>query len=264
MPSNESSKPSPSFNKRPSRKKTEFTIYGLNACRRAFTSRPHDLLRMFFVRDRSRDIMNIKKWCADHKLPYRQVQLKEIELITKSVHHEGVVLVMRPPEMLSAYKLLDKGLQPNDLVVAFDRIENTHNLGALLRSCAFFGVTACLLSKEEGQAALAPSAVRMAEGGLDSIPLYECSDLATILRDFQRKKVYVVGTDPGGSDSLYTLKVKRPCVVVVGNERTGLSDKVKRRCDSAVHIPGSGAVQSLNVSVALGVVLSELARQKEK
>lgn len=263
MSSNEPEKPVSSYNKRPSRKKTEFTIYGLNACRRAFTSRPHDLLRMFFVRERSRDIMNIKKWCADHKLPYRQVMLKEMEKISKSVHHEGVVLVMRPPEMQSAYKLLDRGLKADDLVVAFDRVENTHNLGALLRSCAFFGVTACLLSKEEGQAALAPSAVRMAEGGLDSIPLYECSDLASILRDLQKKNVFVVGTDPGGSESLYTLKVKRPCVVVVGNERTGLSDKVKRRCNAAVHIPGSGAVQSLNVSVALGVVLSELARQKK-
>lgn len=219
---------------------------------------------MFFVKDRSRDVMNIKKWCADHKLPYREVMHREMELITKSVHHEGVALVMRPTEMLSAYKLLDKGLQPNDLVVAFDRIENTHNLGALLRSCAFFGVTACLLSKEEGQAALAPSAVRMAEGGLDSIPLYECSDLASILRDLQKKDVFVVGTVPASSESLYTLEVKRPCVVVVGNERTGLSDKVKRRCNAAVHIPGSGAVQSLNVSVALGVVLSELARQKTK
>lgn len=208
--------------------------------------------------------MSMKKWCADHKLPYREVMLKEMERITKSVHHEGVVLIMRPPEMQSAYKLLDKGLGPGDLVVAFDRVENTHNLGALLRSCAFFGVTACLLSKGEGQAAFAPSAVRMAEGGLDAVPVYECSDLASILRDLQKKDVFVIGTEPGGSQSLYTVKMKRPCVVVVGNERTGLSEKVKRRCDAAVHIPGSGAVQSLNVSVALGVVLSELARQNQK
>ena len=262
--STESHTPGKSGSRRPSRKKTEANVYGLNACLKAFTSRPQDVLRLFFVRERSRNVMHMKKWCADHKLPYRQVTDREMERLTKSVHHEGVLLVMRPPTPPPPYKITEKKLAPDTVLVAFDRVENTHNLGALLRSCAFFGVTACILSKEEGQAALAPSAVRMAEGGLDAVPIYECSDLTTILRDLKDKGAFILGTAPEGSTSLYTTKIKRPCVVVIGNEATGLSERVRKRCDAAVHIPGTGKVQSLNVSVALGVVLSELTRPGPK
>lgn len=260
--STESRPPGKPGSKRPSRKKTESTVYGLNACLRAFTSRPQDVLRLFFLKDRSRNVMHMKKWCADHNLPYRQVSPVEMERLSKSVHHEGVLLVMRPATLPSAYKLTEHKLARDALIVAFDRIENTHNLGALLQSCAFFGVTACILSKEEGQAALAPSAVRMAEGGLDAVPIYECSDLTTTLRDLKTKGAFVLGTSPEGGTSLYETKITRPCVVVVGNEKTGLSDRVRHRCDSAIHIPGTGKVQSLNVSVALGVVLSEITRRK--
>ena len=102
----------------------------------------------------------------------------------------------------------------------------------------------------------------MAEGGIDCLPLYDCSDLATILRDLNKRGVFILGTDPEGGRGLFETEIKRPCMIVVGNERLGLSNKVKNRCDALTHIPGTGKVQSLNVSVALGVVLADLTRRE--
>jgi tRNA G18 (ribose-2'-O)-methylase SpoU len=99
---------------------------------------------------------------------------------------------------------------------------------------------------------------------LELVPLYECSDLSSLLRDAKAQKVFVLGADPNASRSLYDAEVTFPCLVVLGNERTGLSQRVKKRCDLLVKIPGAGSMQSLNVSVVAGVILSELARRKIK
>ena len=89
-----------------------------------------------------------------------------------------------------------------------------------------------------------------------------CKSLASALRDLQSKKVFVVGADLNAKKSLYEIKIPFPCVVVAGNERDGLSAPVKKRCDVLVKIPGAGAMESLNVSVSVGVLLGELARRQ--
>jgi tRNA G18 (ribose-2'-O)-methylase SpoU len=146
------------------------------------------------------------------------------------------------------------------IAVALDCIGNTHNLGAILRTCAFFGVEGMVISNQEGQARLTSSAARTAEGAMEITPIYQCTDLASALRDFMSRNVYVIGTDLNAKQSLYDIEIHFPCVVVFGNEQDGLSSSVKKRCDQVVRIPGKEKIQSLNVAVATGVILSELTR----
>ncbi|MFQ5482142.1 MAG: TrmH family RNA methyltransferase, partial [Nitrospinaceae bacterium] len=188
----------------PSRlKDSEFTLHGRNACLSAFAARPGDLLRMFFHSDRAREVSHIKKWCADHRLPYRKLEDADLRRVSGTVHHEGIVLVLRPPVLRSAYDLLDQGLGAGEFLVALDRVENTHNLGALLRTAAYFGAAGGLLSREPGQAGLAPSAARTAEGALERLPLYTCADLASLLRELKTRGVFILGASPDAADSLY-------------------------------------------------------------
>jgi len=122
-----------------------------------------------------------------------------------------------------------------------------------------------LITLEEGQAMLTPSAARTAEGALEVVPTYDCTNLPSALRDFKAAGpggAFVLGADPDGKRSLYETDVSFPCVVVLGNERQGLSPQVKRRCDSLVSIPGNKAMQSLNVAVAAGIVLAHLAQKR--
>ena len=204
----------------------------------------------------------MKRWCQKQKLPYRELDSESLAKVAHSTHHEGAVIVVRPRTLSSVHGLTRKPPKPDSVMMALDRVGDTHNLGAILRSCDFFGVQGMIIGSHEDQAMITSSAARMAEGALERVPVYQSSDLASALRDFQKQGVCVVGADVNSSHSLYEAKISFPCTVVVGNEKEGLSDKIKKRCDLLVKVPGHGTMQSLNVSVATGVLLAELNRRK--
>lgn len=250
----------PSPPERGSRKETEFTLYGWNACRRAFEQRPQDVVRVFYHKDRERQVADILKWCRTHRLPYRLLDGESLNKVAGGIHHEGLVMVVRPQTPVSTLTLGRKGLSRRAVAVALDAIENPHNVGAILRTCAFFGVEALVAGGGPGPV-ISSSMARMAEGALESVPLYQSRDLASFLRDMKSKNVFVLGADLTAGASLYDTEIPLPCVAVFGNEQAGLSQRVRQRCDAVVRIPGSPAMQSLNVSVAVGVVLAELRRR---
>ena len=244
------------------KKQEEFTLYGWNACMTAFKKRPDSLLRLFFSRTRASHLKEIKAWCAEKKLPFRQLDQESLNKVASGTHHEGIVMVVRPRLCDSVHKLIRGNIPKKGLVVALDGIENPHNQGAILRSCAYFSIQGLVLPRNGTVAGITPSAARMAEGGWESVPIYRSTDLSSSLRDFRQKGWCVVGADPKAKESLGSVKIKFPAVLVLGNEQEGLSDEVKRRCDNLVNIPGQGEMQSLNVSVAAGIMLAELDRYR--
>ncbi|NIQ02138.1 MAG: 23S rRNA (guanosine(2251)-2'-O)-methyltransferase RlmB [Nitrospinaceae bacterium] len=248
--------------KRTPRKKREFTVYGWNACQQVFARRPQDILRLYFHQSRSSQLQAVKQWCSQRKLPYRKLDKESLNKVAASVHHEGCVMVVRPLDLPSVHDFVRQGLRKDQFALALDRVENPHNIGAILRSCAYFGARGLLVGAGEGAGALNPSMARMAEGALETVPLYECKSLSSVLRDLKSRGVWVLGADPDAPRSLYDLALRFPALIVVGNEQEGLSAPVKKRCDALAHIPGSGAMQSLNVSVAAGLMLAELTRQQ--
>ncbi len=231
---------------------------------RVFEARPQDIRRVFFSKARSAGLNAVKRWCADRKLPYRQLDAEGMGKVAASVHHEGVVMVVRPRENPRAHVLTRAPLPKDAVFVALDQVEDVHNRGAILRSCAYFGVSGMIAAAAKEETGFSPSAARMAEGALEVVPFYGCSDLASVLRELSKQGACVVGADLDARQSLYDAKLAFPCVLVLGNEREGLSDKVKKRCDTLIKIPGTEAMQSLNVSVAAGVMLAELYRRKIK
>lgn len=216
---------------------------------------------MFFSQSRSHQLKKVKEWCSRNKLPYRKLDPESLNKVASSVHHEGYVMVVRPLKQPSVHEWVKAGLAKHQFALALDRVENSHNVGAILRSCAYFGAEGLLVGLGENATAVNSSAVRMAEGALEMVPLYECKSLPSILRELKAQGVFIAGADPSSKQSLYDMKLKYPCVMVVGNEKEGLSDPVKKRCDALVRIPGAGDMESLNASVAAGVLLAELSRK---
>ncbi|MBI5427979.1 MAG: RNA methyltransferase [Nitrospinae bacterium] len=243
------------------KKDNEFVLCGWNACMRAFEARPQDTCRFYFSKERSLAVNAIKFWCRDHKLPYRELDAESLNKAAGGVHHEGVILVVRPPRAGSLQALTLRGLPPEGFLVALDRVENVHNVGAILRTCAFFGAVGLLVGMEKEPLAVSPSLARVAEGALETVPIYQSADLPSSLRDLRAARTFVLGADLTADRSIYDIEIPFPCVVALGNEQEGLSERVKKRCDAVVSIPGSGTMQSLNVSVAAGVVLAELRRR---
>ena len=224
----------------------------------AFKARPESLLRVFFSRARSSELKKVKAFCGENKLPFRQLDQESLNKVAAGVHHEGVVMVVKPLLPESAHRLIRGKISDNGLVVALDDIDNPHNQGAILRTCAFFGVEGLIIP---GKKAIPPSAARMAEGGLEDVPVFTSTDLPSALRDCRERGWFVVGADSNAKETLFDAEIKFPAVVVMGNEHSGLSSRVKQKCDKVVRIPGKGSLQSLNVSVAAGILLAEIDRR---
>ena len=243
------------------KKQEEFTLYGWNSCMSAFKARPESLLRVFFSRARSSELKKVKAYCGENKLPYRQLDQESLNKVAAGVHHEGVVMVVKPLVPKSAHRLIRGKISEKGIVVGLDNIDNPHNQGAILRTCAFFGVEGLIIPGKSKDSTIPSSAARMAEGGLEEVPVFTSSDLPSALRDCRERGWFVIGADSNAKEILFDAEIKFPAVVVMGNEQTGLSSRVKQKCEKVVRIPGKG--QSLNVSVAAGILLADIDRRRK-
>ncbi len=189
------------------------------------------------------------------------MSVAELDRIAESTHHEGLCVAVRPRRWLSTTELADVLVREKGTALALDRVRNPYNIGAILRSAAFFGVDAVLLGTPAPHPGLAPTAVRVAEGGAEHVPLARTTDLADTLARLRTRGVRVVGADGSATTGAAGFGFGRPTILVVGNEREGLGERVRAQCDAVVAVRGAGSVESLNVAVAAGVLIAEMTRR---
>lgn len=158
------------------------------------------------------------------------------------------------------FDVLEKSPESNSLVVVLDHINDPRNLGAIVRSCAFFGVSS-IIAPSRRQVLLTQASIATAMGGFAYCRLVEVVNLARFLGKAKERGYWIVGADQGGGD-VYKTDVKFPkTMLVLGSEEAGLQRIVREACDLVVAIPGpKERIESLNVSVAAGILLSHLAR----
>jgi RNA methyltransferase, TrmH family len=193
-----------------------------------------------------------------HK-PYRQVGSAELARIAGTVLHGGAVAVARPPPLINLDLAATRvWAQDNKPLLILDGIGNPHNLGAIARSAAFFGLARIVLADRPEQALPSDAAYRVAEGGLEHVALYRAPLPAALhaLRDAYR----IVGTSLAGGSAGMDLTGDRPVALILGNEKTGLDADTLALCEGVVRIPGSGQVQSLNVANAAAILIYLLTR----
>jgi TrmH RNA methyltransferase len=234
------------------------TIQGLHAGLAVFAKRPDDVLQVAFSRAVRHEVSALARWAAGHSVPCDETSEGELDRIAGGSHHEGLCVLARPRRWLSTAELTDLLARTRGTCLALDRVRNPYNVGAILRSAAFFGVDAVLLGAPAPHPGLAATAVRVAEGGAEHVALARTTDLADTLARLRPRGVQVVGTDGGADKSALDARFDRPAALVLGHEREGLSDRIRAQCDTVVAIRGSGAVESLNVSVAAGVLVARM------
>jgi TrmH RNA methyltransferase len=184
---------------------------------------------------------------------------REIERLAHSNQHEGLVLEARARRWTATQELADLLAEKKGIAIALDRVRNSYNIGAVLRSAAFFGLDAALLGAPAPHPGLDPNAIRVAEGGVEHLAVARTTDLADTLARLRARGVKVFGADGHADADAMTFRFTRPAIVIMGNEREGLSPRVRAQCDAILAIHGSGAVESLNVGVAAGVLIAQLA-----
>jgi TrmH RNA methyltransferase len=237
------------------------TIFGLRAGLAVFARRRDDILRLAFGKAVRNEVADLVKWAAARKVPFFETHDDELARIARSKQHEGLCMLVRPRRWTPPGDLVDAIVKSKGAVVALDRVRNPYNVGAILRSVAFFGLDAALLGAPAPHPGLAEDAVRVAEGGVEHLTMSRTTDLADTLGRMRSRGVKVVAADAHGATNAIGFDFARPVVLVVGNEREGISDRVRAQCDAIVKIEGSGAVESLNVAVASGVLIAEIARR---
>jgi TrmH RNA methyltransferase len=234
------------------------TIQGLRAALAVFERRRDDILRVAFSRAVRHEVTALCRWAAAQGIPHGEASDAELARVSGSDHHEGLCVLARPRAWLAASELADRLVRDRGACIALDRVRNPYNVGAVLRSAAFFGVDAALLGAPAPHPGLPPTAVRVAEGGVEHLALARTTDLADTLARLRARGVRVVGTDGHAKTSALEHRFARPTVLVLGNEREGLGERIRAQCDDVVGIRGSGAVESLNVAVAAGVLVSRM------
>jgi TrmH RNA methyltransferase len=230
-------------------------ICGAQAVGALFARRPGDALRLFYAAEQK---PLVGPWCAilaaAHK-PYRLVDAAELEKVAATSHHGGVAVVAKP----RVPTIFDAASAPvGRFLLVLDGVGNPHNLGAIARSAAFFGVPALLIGEGFGAALPSGAAYRTAEGGLEFLDLYRTRDVPAALTALEPHYRTVAASLGRGADALPDLPRDRPIALVLGNEESGCSPEVLAVCRRQVRIPGSGRVQSLNVAQAAAVLLHAL------
>ena len=231
-------------------------ICGLNAVSAAFARRPDAILRLFYLPSQKLAAGPFCAPLAAAKKPYRMVDAEDLTKIAGTPHHGGIVAVAKP----LVPTILDVNDPPRGkILLVLDGIGNPHNLGAIARSAAFFGVPNMLIGEGIGHALPSDAAFRTAEGGLEHISLYRTRDLPRALGALMPHYRTVATTLDSAALTLADLPRDRPVALVLGNEERGVSAPVLAACRRQVRISGPGRVQSLNVAQAAAVFLHALA-----
>jgi TrmH RNA methyltransferase len=235
-------------------------VYGLRAGLAVFEARRSDIERIAFAHDVRGEIEELVAWASGRRLPCRATREDELASLARSQHHEGLVLVTKPRRFLAPADLVELLVRRKGFAVALDRVRNPYNVGAIVRTAAFFGVDAMILGAPAPHPALAPDAVRVAEGGAEHVAIARTTNLSDTLARLKSRGVAVVGADGHAETDAATFRFPRPLVLVVGHEREGLGARVREQCDVLVRIRGEDTVESLNVAVAAGVLVAAVVR----
>lgn len=232
-------------------------VYGKNASLALAARRPKAIHRVLYAASAKSWVGPVLEAAGRNKAPCREVNDEALARAAGTVHHEGVVVEAEPLALGRLASLLPAPKQA--VVVAVDEVGNPHNLGAILRSAAYFGAHGLIVPSTDRQATLSPAAMRVAQGGAEVVPVVGVERLDVALKRLAREGFTVVAADVHGGEPLSSLPT--PVCLVLGNEGAGLHPNVLAACTRRVNIPGSGAVESLNVSVAAGILLAATRAQ---
>lgn len=243
---------------------SEVVIYGLHAAEALILRAPRRVLEVTLQSGRVDErVERLETTAGAAGLRVQRQSREVLDKLTGGARHQGVVLRCRAAEPLGEADLKDlvqagtRGL----LLLVLDGVTDPHNLGACLRSADAAGVHAVIAPRDRA-ASLNPVARKVASGAAETVPFIQVTNLARTLRWLKEQGVWIVGTAGEGAVDVWEQDFTGSVAVVMGSEGEGMRRLTREHCDALVRIPMSGTVESLNVSVATGVVLFEVQRQR--
>lgn len=240
----------------------EFKIEGRNAVIEAFRAgKPIDKL---FVLDGCHDgpIMTIKREAKKYDVMVKYVTRERLDQLSETGKHQGVIAYGAAYEYAQVEDILNKAKEKGEdpFVFLLDNIEDPHNLGAIIRTANLAGAHGVIIPKNRA-VGLTATVAKASAGALAYTPVAKVTNIGQTIEELKKEGLWFVCADMGGS-RMYDLNLKGPIGLVIGNEGEGVGRLVKEKCDYIASIPMKGDIDSLNASVAAGVLAYEIVRQR--
>lgn len=240
----------------------ESKVEGRNAVLEAFRS--GRVVDKLFVLERCEDgpVRTILREAKKHDTMVRFVKKERLDQISETGKHQGVIAVTAAYDYAEVEDILNKAREKGEapFVVILDNIEDPHNLGAIIRTANLAGAHGVIIPKNRA-VGLTATVARTSAGALNYTPVARVTNIARTIEELKKEGLWFVCADMGGT-SMYQLDLKGPMGLVIGNEGEGVSRVVKEKCDFVASIPMKGDIDSLNASVAAGVLAYEIVRQR--
>ena len=234
-------------------------ICGVQAVYEALASRRQPVERIHIAREahseKLREILNLAR---ERGVPVRKEERHILDRIAEGAVHQGIIAVASAFEY-AEFETLFKSEKP--IVVVLDGVEDPHNLGAVIRTAEGCNASGVVVP-ERHSAPLTATVIKASAGATAYLPVVRVKNLVVAIDQMKEKGLWVVGVDPAGNQNWTDFDYKGPVALVLGGEHRGLRRLVREHCDALVRIPMLGNIASLNISVAAGVILYEVVRQR--
>ena len=238
-------------------------IFGIHAVESFLQRTPENVLQLFIQKNRNdKKAEHIEKLAKNAGIRFQLVDKKKMDNWVKG-NHQGVIADVKVYDaQLNENQLIELAEQKSDLLLLIlDGVTDPHNLGACLRTADAAGVDALVVPKDRS-ASLTAVARKVACGAAETVPVVKVTNLARTIKQLKEHNVWVIGTAGEASADVYQTKFSGSTALVMGAEGEGMRRLTRENCDELIKIPMAGSVSSLNVSVATGVCLFEIVRQR--
>ncbi len=239
------------------------TLYGTHSVLECLKSGSRPIERLYFLQGiASRPMQELIELAKEKRIPFKFEPRVALDRKCDGMVHQGVVAICASQAFADIKDLLENP-GPQKLLVILDSIEDPRNFGAILRSCAAFGVDGVIVPKDHA-AGLSSTVAKTAEGALEHLKIARVTNLTRGIEQLKEAGIWVLGVESGQKQILDQVDLKVPLALILGNEGKGIRRLVREHCDFLASIPASGSIHSLNVSVAAGIALYEVARQRNR
>jgi len=245
-------------------------VYGIHAVTAALKMNTGGVNEVWLVdrAGKNKRLSDIAALAKQVHVPVKLVSHNELEMHADGIRHQGVIASLKQASSISSIGeaelagFLD-GLEQAPFLLVLDGIQDPHNLGACIRAANAAGMHAVIAPKDRA-VGITPVVRKVASGAVEAIPFVKVTNLARVLQKLKDAGIWIVGADEQGDTTLFDSDLSGPIALVLGAEGKGLRRLTREHCDFIVNIPMMGTVESLNVSVAAGVLIYEAMRQRMK
>lgn len=235
-------------------------IVGIHAVRILLRIRPFDIYEIYISNKDAKQFIDIVKQAKENNLVIQKITNDKIFEITKVKSHQGVLAISKKKSEIYENNLIKfiKEKNKNQILLIIDEVTDPRNLGACLRICDAYNISAIII-KDHDSVGLNITAKKVAAGAAETIPIIKVKNISRIIELLKKNHFWIYGATDKATDNMNDLNYNTPLALVIGGESTGLRAKTLEKCDFMIKIEMLGAVESLNMAVATGIIINTIS-----